>query len=483
MRTVQSIFLAALLVISFAANSARADLGVGVLIGLFRALDIQPALLNFYRDRDAPSEMAAAGGGAAATAGAPGPSNEYEDLLQGLSEEDGLELAFNFIDAPTTAEAEEHDGGWVDLGETESVAGAGARAGAAAVSGEFLMPLMNPLLEPHNMGALQLALRGFQNNAAVVISSSNGSVALATAGETQGAAPVVRAPAAVLTVSEQDGEGVASDTHIVTYLKVADESALLALGQAYHSQLIPHFILEMLNLDEREAGMQKLREYPDSMAWSESGDFVILINPRQMPAKKEGEYSPPIRQLKDLPGGLVLLGWFIHPELLRGTPFDHAYIHRNQPGITTRRAPERITYSDVESGFEPYLITLLDLNEAHVGYLEKIKCIMMEKLIRTYGVDPAEDQINLYFHFPTSVETSSLHLHARVNQVDPPAEALKTFTIDDVIQTLKNHQPIAQLILNRPHENIGNCLFVGSFTLQMANLILSIESCLVKNNF
>lgn len=93
---------------------------------------------------------------------------------------------------------------------------------------------------------------------------------------------------------------------------------------------------------------------------------------------------------------------------------------------------------------------ILHLKTEHHDELIQLKQHVLRHLNTVYGVDPNNDYINLYFHFPYGTPTITLHLHIRVNQAMTPCEALRSFFLDEVIDCLKPEGGgIENLIENR----------------------------------
>ena len=62
---------------------------------------------------------------------------------------------------------------------------------------------------------------------------------------------------------------------------------------------------------------------------------------------------------------------------------------------------------------------------------------------------PPYDKVRLYFHFPYGQKTVTLHLHVRINQALHPYEVSRSFMLDDVINHLRHHDNVYDLILDR----------------------------------
>lgn len=105
-----------------------------------------------------------------------------------------------------------------------------------------------------------------------------------------------------------------------------------------------------------------------------------------------------------------------------------------------------------------FLVTITDLKPAHLDFLRELKAKTLDYLTRKFGYEPQSgDSAQLYFHWPTGLRTSVLHLHAKINFSMSPPESLRGFTIDEVIHALEEQQAgnkfyargVTSLIANR----------------------------------
>lgn len=150
--------------------------------------------------------------------------------------------------------------------------------------------------------------------------------------------------------------------------------------------------------------------------------------------------------------GIQLTAWAIHPAMPHGLIQE---INGDLPtGKASANQEEEVNQKCAEfaSGVKS-LTSILDLEQSDVRMLEKLKMDSLQHLVDAYGVDAEKDKINLFFHFPVAPSTATLHLHIWVNKGDHPLNESRAFSIDEVIQHLKQGGDIEGLILSR---NGGN---------------------------
>ena len=101
--------------------------------------------------------------------------------------------------------------------------------------------------------------------------------------------------------------------------------------------------------------------------------------------------------------------------------------------------------------------SILFLNNSHLEDLIKLKKYVLNHITKVYGYNEKEDNLKLYFHFPYGSATVTLHLHIRINQPMHPVEALRSFTLDEVMDRLskKTENPILDMIHERIKSNKG----------------------------
>jgi hypothetical protein len=132
------------------------------------------------------------------------------------------------------------------------------------------------------------------------------------------------------------------------------------------------------------------------------------------------------------------------------TGLDHPILHNDNSDVS---------FKDFENRSNtPFLVSILDLTRDDIGYLEEAKSHMESKLKEVYGFNEDDDQLKLYFHFPYDESTLTLHIHARMNQGSHPLEEVKSFQLDDVIDTLKSEGSVKSLIYAK-QQNHNGCIF------------------------
>jgi hypothetical protein len=132
------------------------------------------------------------------------------------------------------------------------------------------------------------------------------------------------------------------------------------------------------------------------------------VNPKHNDFNASFFRSPTIaKNLRCRPEGVTLIGYVL-------------------PGPETRREDD------------DFLVTIADLKKEHLPYLKALKTQTLTYLGEQFGYDPAHDTAQLYFHWPTGLRTSVLHLHSKINFSMSPTESLRAFTLDEVIDALEN---------------------------------------------
>lgn len=267
--------------------------------------------------------------------------------------------------------------------------------------------------------------------------------------------------------------------------KVANEAALETLRIKYHNETIPTFLYDFLNTypghDWEIAG-----KHPNSLSWNSAGSLLFQINPEYTSAD---ELEGPLSELKTMPYGLSMIGWYIHPNSLVSSPFRDRHFRKDLKSwlneITLRedeRPSELPKFSDIETSSDPYLVTLLDLNKSHISYLKEAKEVMMRTLKTQYAADPDSDQISLRVHFPYKNTTSTLHIHVRANQGAAPLELTKSYSIDEIIAALRRGETMAQMVMERQRQN-GGCIYTTGTGRDVLHNVPGITRTVVPNPF
>ena len=221
--------------------------------------------------------------------------------------------------------------------------------------------------------------------------------------------------------------------------------------------------------------MDLLDEHPEFFAFTRDKSFKIA------PASS-GDYDRFKEWAKNpVPGQnpeeIKILAWAIHPslrnaeildeerrgEVLKGLQ-DNGGTTRYYPGQSRDRADsnsftrgrtasqtERTIADMEEESGATYLASILDLKRSDVGSLEELKELSLKHLREQYGVTN-EKKAKMFFHFPYSEATMTLHMHIRVDE-QHNLEKTSSFSIDEVIQSLKEHDSVIPLILSRKYTN------------------------------
>ena len=94
----------------------------------------------------------------------------------------------------------------------------------------------------------------------------------------------------------------------------------------------------------------------------------------------------------------------IEKQYLRtGTPEEIHTISRNN---SFSLELDRIDFKKPPN--KDYLVAIADLNINHLPYLKKVKKFIDKQLIDIYDVNFQKDKIEMFFHFPTTIETLTL---------------------------------------------------------------------------
>lgn len=207
------------------------------------------------------------------------------------------------------------------------------------------------------------------------------------------------------------------------------------LRNIYHTLRVPGFVANIsVGKDKPVNEMRAITE--DFIETSKDGLAVFIPNtPVYHKAKEFKDYYNKglLKKLKNNPEGLTLSTWFMHPELAKNS---------------VEGAP---LIKDLENKSMPYLASMLDLNKSHISHLKELERLSLEHIQKVYGVNESDD-VKIYFHFPYSPKTVTLHLHIRVNQKIYSLEQAKSYSLSDVIRTLENGKSIEDLILLRQKE-------------------------------
>ena len=229
-----------------------------------------------------------------------------------------------------------------------------------------------------------------------------------------------------------------------------------------------HAFFKMENFSEKLHDMVKS---PALYRYFEEEKFLLMPNPSYDSAG-DRYICPKSLKLKDQ--GVTLCAWFIHPNLSSINDDTRTLLRElseestsPKPLIEELRAQcestavdsskeavrDEKTIGQLKQDGE-YLATILDLNASHIPMLKSLKEKTMRHLAEIYGVNK-NDQVDLYFHFPYSEYTVTLHLHVRVNHGSHPSEEGRSLALDQIVSGLSEGKTIDEIILKKQDENNG----------------------------
>lgn len=234
-----------------------------------------------------------------------------------------------------------------------------------------------------------------------------------------------------------------------------DSGSLEALKDTYHKvRGVTEFLRDFLDLSPCR-DLEGYELSPECFAYfsaqsSNSNGFLIFPN---LPYINFQSYTENRISLKELKSGLTLGAWAIHPnqnlpliENIRGEGFDGGMFFERKTDHTDNN---RTLYEiEADTGVK-YLSSILDLDVSDVSMLEKLREDTVNHLVKVYGVEPEVDKIKLFFHFPIAEKTATLHLHVWVNKADHPLNNARSFELDDIVESLRAGETIAEMILQR----------------------------------
>jgi hypothetical protein len=133
--------------------------------------------------------------------------------------------------------------------------------------------------------------------------------------------------------------------------------------------------------------------------------------------------------------------WGVNPK---HNDFNASYFGDERTVGNLRCRPEGVTLigyvlpgKGAKREHDDYLVTITDLKKHHLPFLKALKSETLDYLKDKFAYDADSDTAQLYFHWPTGLRTSVLHLHAKVNFSMSPTESLRAFTLDEVIHALE----------------------------------------------
>ncbi|ABN63987.1 SidE phosphodiesterase domain-containing protein [Shewanella baltica] len=180
-----------------------------------------------------------------------------------------------------------------------------------------------------------------------------------------------------------------------------------------------------------------------------SNGHLIYPNPTYITK----EYFTHPENLKNTKNGIQLLTWAVHPR--NAAPLINEITAGEFHSLHKESSPSRFglyTTSQLETerktGLKS-LTTILDLTKEDLPQLIALRKASHDQLVSKYNVDLNKDKVNMFFHFPVSIETATLHLHVFVNKGNLPLNEQRSFSIDEVINYLESGKSVKELILNR----------------------------------
>jgi len=140
-------------------------------------------------------------------------------------------------------------------------------------------------------------------------------------------------------------------------------------------------------------------------------------------------------------GSYCYWAWGVNPK---HNDFNASYFGDPQVAKNLRCRPEGVTLigyvlpQNVSRTDTDFLVTIADLTRDHLPFLKELKTQTLAYLKDKFAYDSASDTAQLYFHWPTGLRTSVLHLHSKINFSMSPTESLRAFTLDEVIYALEH---------------------------------------------
>jgi hypothetical protein len=255
--------------------------------------------------------------------------------------------------------------------------------------------------------------------------------------------PTLAPPLPVSTFSSKEIEKY--NTPTVLKFKFTDQS-LDNVQAMYHHLPVPLIVENILRMKDVDSS-RLINESTGYFSWNKTQDTFMTVNPTYTQAGTvlEALQNGTVKNLKDGKHGIALITWYVHPALLRQE------VVRQKNNKSSEEAVQQ-KISSLEKTGTRYLVSILDLRKSDVAYLKDLKKMSLDYLERNFGAIPGKDQIRLDFHFPYSIKTSTLHLHARVNMPAHPLELTKSYGIDDVIAYLEGGKSMKEMILDRQQQ-------------------------------
>ncbi|MHB1220444.1 MAG: hypothetical protein ACYC0J_00395 [Gammaproteobacteria bacterium] len=243
-----------------------------------------------------------------------------------------------------------------------------------------------------------------------------------------------------------------------------------------------HHFLDILPSQHREI----LASKPELIAWTEDKQYILMPNPQQVSHELLMQNSILAKSQKE---GFGLIAWFIHPSLLAKSKYaqkdailksveerDESLRYGeygskeglfklrriNSFSSLSERSEDQERVSEiVRKSSIRYLSGPFDFKAEDLQSLIQLKQTVMQHLSECYGVT-SEDKVDLYFHTHYSIDTTTAHLHVRVNQIRHALEFDKSIFLDEIVESLKKGQDIKDLFMERKviHLEVGKRSFL-----------------------
>ena len=287
---------------------------------------------------------------------------------------------------------------------------------------------------------------------------------------------------------------------------IKNEETLKMLIKRYHDCCFtPNFIYRILKdmpHRHREGIRINPKIYSFGILKNNEPEFILIPN---APKSNHESLMKNPTQEKNSKIGLYLVGYYIHQDQIADSIFselsdrkklsvgDISFLKNIEKQYLRKGTPEerhilprnnsfsfeldRIDSKKIKNN--DFLVTIADLNNSHIEYLQKIKKHTIKQLTEIFDVDFQKDKIEMFFHFPTNIKTSILHIHVRVNTLSPhKLETGTRYYLDDIIHELERSGNLYNLILKRnPNYTTGD------FTCEVLKDIEGIEYQIIKNPY
>ncbi len=229
--------------------------------------------------------------------------------------------------------------------------------------------------------------------------------------------------------------------------------------------VLPAFVHHFLT-DSRDSKSMAFVDHPEQFpatSYSETlGGMVLMPNRNYVPGKLEAFPSPStINDATRDSGGFVLVGYWVPASIYEGQQQLHD-VFKTGKTVDSAQPMYRPTIGEFKAKTKlPYITTTSDVKPAHLDMLREFKSIALANLREVYGVDETRDDVKLYMHSPVYGDaTAGLHIHVRVNYVQPAGERDLSLTLDDLIAILETpgiaDDDVKERILERhPHTRSG----------------------------